>query len=108
MKAKRLLKHHKLFFQLSLFFCIAFFGARAHAADLEVQLGAFTVESIAEKCKAEYQQLGHDVFIKQIRNASGKSYYTVRSGPFESVEKARTFINSISPAPEDRPWIAKA
>jgi len=108
MKAKQLLKHHKLFFQLSIFFCIALFSARAQAADLEVQLGAFTIKSIAEKCESEYQQLGHDVYIKQIKNAAGKSYYTVRSGPFESIEKARAFINSISPAPEDRPWIARA
>lgn len=99
------MKHHKLLFQLALVICISLFCARAHAAEVEVQLGAFTIEAIARECVNEYQHLERDVFIKEIQNAAGKSFYTVRTGPFESVEKARSFVENLSPAPDDRPWI---
>ena len=102
------MKHHKLLFQLALVMCISLFCARAHADEVEVQLGAFTIEAIARECINEYQHLERDVFIKKIQNSAGKSFYTVRTGPFESVEKARSFVEKLSPSPDDKPWIMQA
>lgn len=102
------MKYQKLFFQLAFIVCFGLFCARAQAAELEVQLGAFTIKSIARECVDEYAHLERDVFIKQIRNSAGKSYYTVRTGPFESVEQAREFVEALKPKPGDTPWIMHA
>lgn len=102
------MRHHNLLFQLALAICLLLPSARAQAAELEVQFGAFTIESLAEECVAEYKHLDRDVFIKQIKNSAEKTYYTVRTGPFDSIEQAESFIETLSPAPDDKPWIMLA
>ncbi|MFO7839837.1 MAG: SPOR domain-containing protein [Desulfosalsimonadaceae bacterium] len=102
------MRYRKQLFQMALAACLALFCASAQAAELEVQLGAFTIRSLARECRDQYSHPERDVFIKELQDAEGKSFHTVRCGPFASVKEARRFIDSLSPAPEDRPWIMEA
>ncbi|HMA67227.1 MAG TPA: SPOR domain-containing protein [Desulfosalsimonadaceae bacterium] len=102
------MKNCKHLLQCILTICLVLSCARAGAAELEVQFGAFTIHSLAEQCQSKYSHLERDVIIKELANADGKSFYTVRAGPFASAKEAREFIGALSPKPEDRPWIMQA
>lgn len=75
------------------------------AGDLEVQLNAFKTYSEAYECKKSLGDLSRPVYISKLNDPDGTLFYTVRTGPFETVARANTFINDLPLRPDLSPWI---
>jgi len=96
------LKTNKHLLILLLIFLIAPL-AHARQAKLEVQLSQFKLESLAERYAKDLSYLDRPVFVKAVESSGGETYYTVRTGPFDSPEKALSFINEWTPMLAEKP-----
>ncbi|MCF8025150.1 MAG: SPOR domain-containing protein [Desulfobacteraceae bacterium] len=78
----------------------------AQENEVEIQLGAFKLKSAAQKYVDEIAtQIRRPIYISPLQNAGGKSFYTVRTGPFDSADKARSFIENADPDFSATVWI---
>ncbi|MCF8026636.1 MAG: SPOR domain-containing protein, partial [Desulfobacteraceae bacterium] len=92
---------------VSLLLCCIFLPcAVAQENEVEIQLGAFKLESAAQKYVDDIAtQIRRPIYISPLQNADGESFYTVRTGPFDSAEKARGFIEKTNPDFSATVWI---
>ncbi|MCF8025073.1 MAG: SPOR domain-containing protein [Desulfobacteraceae bacterium] len=78
----------------------------AQENEVEIQLGAFKLKSAAQKYVDDIAtQIRRPIYISPLQNADGESFYTVRTGPFDSAEKARSFIEKTNPDFSATAWI---
>ncbi|MCF8026460.1 MAG: SPOR domain-containing protein, partial [Desulfobacteraceae bacterium] len=78
----------------------------AQESEVEIQLGAFKLKSAAQKYVDDIAtQIRRPIYISPLQNADGKSFYTVRIGPFDSADQARNFIKKANPGFSATVWI---
>ncbi len=74
--------------------------AHAEKAGHEIQFGAFLIQENAEKLKADLKETIPDAYISPIRAADGRLLYSVRTGPFQTMEEAEKRL-AVLPQMED-------
>ncbi|MCF8026653.1 MAG: SPOR domain-containing protein [Desulfobacteraceae bacterium] len=75
-------------------------------SEVEIQLGAFKLKSAAQKYVNDIAtQIRRPIYISPLQNAEGESFYTVRTGPFDSADQARNFIEKADPDFSATVWI---
>ncbi|MCF8026612.1 MAG: SPOR domain-containing protein [Desulfobacteraceae bacterium] len=86
--------------------CIFVPCSLAQENEVEVQLGAFKLKSAARKYVDDIAtQIRRPIYISPLQNADGESFYTVRTGPFDSADQARNFIKKANPDFSATVWI---
>ncbi|MFW6080875.1 MAG: SPOR domain-containing protein, partial [Desulfosalsimonas sp.] len=87
--------------------CVLAPAARAQQEEVELQFGAYQDKSQAEEY-ADYvsHQLRRTVYVAPL-NGGDETYYAVRTGPFDSTDQARSFIEKTNPSEEIKTWIMK-
>jgi hypothetical protein len=74
--------------------------AHAEKAGHEIQFGAFLIQENAEKLKADLKETIPDLYISPIRSGDGRLLFSVRTGPFQTMEEAEKRL-AVLPQMED-------
>ena len=81
-----------------LFVLLSFFPSPSVAADsrFEVQFGSFAIKSAAAALVRDLNAFSDTLYISKITTQANDSFFTVRAGVFDTVDKAAAFKNSFN------------